>query len=355
MLVCPGQSSASRPEELQSEIKARQEQLTRHQMTVDKLSQQEREVYSRLARAEERLNAISRDLESQENRLEELVSREAELASEYEILSREKDATREELAALMDNMWPIFLQSQGKGMAKLMEWPDLDREMTWLRAIYREAENTYSLLQDQSAELASSLVRLDIMKDEYQSGLSQVNTTKNRLLNEKLSFLGELREIRAKRLADQEIVDEILDIIDALNYQLTVSTHREFESLKGFLLWPATGKLTDSYSPSGNPPHNGLSISLEENQPVRAISWGQVMHNDTLRGFGRVVILYHGNNYYTLYAYLSESSTQIGQEVEKGETIGLAGYYPKINSHGIYFELRFKQKAINPIPWLEKS
>lgn len=348
----PDCSQASMPDELQSEIEARQQQLTKHQVTIERLSRQERETYSKVAQVEDRLNEISERLASQENELESIVSREAETARNYRELSEEMSETRKELAGLLENIWPIFLESQGKGLAEIMQWSDLDREMTWLRAIYSEAEKAYSRLQAQSAELASNLIRLQMMKDDYQANLAQVNTTKNQLLDKKLTFLRELQEIRAKRLAGEEMISEIIDVIDSLNYKLSTTTHRKFESFKGHLAWPATGRLVSYFSPSDSPPHNGLSIALEENSPVKAISWGKIVHNDTLRGFGRVVIIFHGDNYYSLYAYLSDSNYAIGQEVEKGEIIGRAGYYPQINSHGMYFELRFKQKPINPVSWL---
>jgi murein hydrolase activator len=341
---------------LESEIEARQEELTIHQRAIDRLSQQEREVYSMLAKAEDRLDEISKTLQAREKKLADILSRELAITSQYENLALEKAKTQKKLTGLLENIWPIFLESQGKGLSEMMEWSDLEREMTWLRAIYHEAEKTYALLQDQSENLVSTLKELQAMKNEFQEGLRQVNKTKDQLLNEKLNFLKQLQDIRAQRLAGEEMISEIIEVIDSLSYQMSAVTteKREFEELKGRLIWPAAGSLVSSFSPSGDPPHNGLSISLNDNSPVQAISWGKVMHNDTLRGFGRVVILFHGNNYYTLYAYLSESNLQIGQEVEKGEPIGNAGYYPQIKNHGIYFELRFKQKAINPIPWLEK-
>ncbi|WP_028574861.1 murein hydrolase activator EnvC family protein [Desulfonatronovibrio hydrogenovorans] len=355
VLFWPVWSLAERPGSIQSEIEARQDQLERQQRAIDRLSQQEREAYSRLARAEDRLDKINNELEAQEGELREILSQEAQLAARYNDLVREKSETQKKLAEILEDIWPIFLESQGRGLGHIQQWTDLDRQMTWLRAFYLEAEEIYSLLQEQSGELASNLAGLQILKASYQDKLAQVNRTKDRMLGEKLSFLNELQEIRAQRLAGEEMIDQILDVIDSLNYQLRAVTEREFEGLKGHLSWPVHGDLVATYQPSSEPPHNGLSISVPENSPIRAISWGKVVHNDTLRGFGRVVIIFHGADYYTLYAYLSESNLQIGQEVEKDEVIGRAGYYPQINAHGIYFELRFRQKAINPVPWLAKS
>ena len=81
---------------------------------------------------------------------------------------------------------------------------------------------------------------------------------------------------------------------------------------------------------------------------------GKVVHNDVLRGFGTVLILQHGDDYYSLYAFLGNSPLQVGQDVAGRQQLGTVGYYPAIRGPGLYFELRFKQKAINPEQWLSR-
>jgi septal ring factor EnvC (AmiA/AmiB activator) len=125
--------------------------------------------------------------------------------------------------------------------------------------------------------------------------------------------------------------------------------------LQGHLPWPGHGKVVASFNPGAAPPVRGIGIEVDRKQPVQAVSWGKVVHNDQLRGFGRVVILYHGDDYYTLYAFLANSPLRMGQKVEKGETIGTTGFYPPANGPGLYFELRFGQKAVNPMDWLASS
>ncbi|MFN2268337.1 MAG: murein hydrolase activator EnvC [Desulfonatronovibrio sp.] len=347
--------ASAQQESIQSEIESRQEELIRQKRVIEKLSQKERQVYSRLAKAEDRLDKIAQDIRSQEDKLQSILKKEAEIARTYDKISAEKSATQEKLSTLLQNIWPIFLESQSRSGLEAMEWMDLDRRMTWLKAIYNQAEDTYSLLQVQAGKQAANLARLHTIKDDYKASLNQINKSKDQLLSEKLAFLEELQEVRAQRLAGEDMISEIMDVIKSLNYQMQAVSERNFEALKGHLPWPADGKLVSSYNPSANPPHNGLSISIGNSSRVKAISWGKVVHNGTLRGFGRVVILFHGKDYYTLYAYLSDSNLQIGQEVEKGEAIGTAGYYPKLSTDGVYFELRFKQKAINPVPWLTES
>ena len=351
-IMLPGPAPASHPEDIESEIESRREEVSEHKRTLERLSSREREVYSRLAATEDRLDEISQELQSQEQELARLQAREAEIFQEYQNLSRERDKTRARAGAILTDLWPIYLESRSQGLAEMQDWAQMDRHIQWLRTLHQEMNTTLARLQKQTRQITSRLAELQSAKDDFQDQLGDVNALKNRLLEKKLEFVRELQEIRAEKLAREEMVEEIMDVIESLNYRLKVVTERDFEELKGHLPWPARGQVKASYSPSGSPPHNGMSISLEEHAPVRAISWGKVVHNDTLRGFGRVVIIFHGDDYYSLYAYLSESNVSIGQDVEQGETIGRAGYYPEINTYGIYFELRFRQKAINPADWL---
>jgi len=355
MMLSPRPAPASHPEDIESEIESRREEVSEHRRTLERLSSREREVYSRLAETEDRLDAISLELQGQEEKLVQLQAREANIFQEYQDLSRERDKTRARAQEILADLWPIYLESRSQGLAEMQDWAQMDRQIQWLRAIHQEMNITLARLQDQTRQVTTRLAELQSAKEEFEKQLGEVNALKDRLLEKKLGFVQELQEIRAEKLAREEMVEEIMDVIESLNYRLKVVTERDFAELKGHLPWPARGEVKASYSPSDSPPHNGMSISLEEHAPVRAISWGKVVHNDTLRGFGRVVIIFHGDDYYSLYAYLSESNVAIGQDVEQGETIGKAGYYPEINTYGIYFELRLKQKPINPADWLSKS
>jgi septal ring factor EnvC (AmiA/AmiB activator) len=56
-----------------------------------------------------------------------------------------------------------------------------------------------------------------------------------------------------------------------------------------------------------------------------------------------------------VYAFLSEITVNLGQNVVRGQRMGLAGYYPAIKGNGLYFELRYRQNAVNPEGWFETT
>lgn len=91
----------------------------------------------------------------------------------------------------------------------------------------------------------------------------------------------------------------------------------------------------------------GLEFRSREGSPVLAITKGVVKHVGRMPGFGTIVLLDHGERYYSLYGRLSDVSAEVGKIVEKGAQIANAS--PK-DSKGrtFYFEIRSSGNPVNP-------
>ena len=69
-------------------------------------------------------------------------------------------------------------------------------------------------------------------------------------------------------------------------------------------------------------------------------------------GYGEIVILNHGDGYYTLYAHLSDILVQQGAAVEPGQNIGRVGDTGSLKGTVLHFEVRKGGSALNPQDWL---
>ncbi|MDH3775362.1 MAG: peptidoglycan DD-metalloendopeptidase family protein, partial [Deltaproteobacteria bacterium] len=132
-----------------------------------------------------------------------------------------------------------------------------------------------------------------------------------------------------------------------------------FASKEGALPYPVQGKIMSRFGPKQHKKFgtkirsNGIEIATEPLSPVVAVYGGQVLYSEWVKGYGKVIIIDHGDKYYTLTAHLAEVLKQTGATVESGEIIGYAGYSPIEQSGGkVYFEIRHLGKAINPEAWL---
>ncbi|MCM3132929.1 peptidoglycan DD-metalloendopeptidase family protein [Paenibacillus polysaccharolyticus] len=104
--------------------------------------------------------------------------------------------------------------------------------------------------------------------------------------------------------------------------------------------------------------HKGIDLDLAMNDSVYAVWAGTVVTASTLRGYGKVVYVNHGNGWQTRYAHLNKISVSVGDKVNAGGLVGLGGNTGRSISSGggdgthLHFEVRFNDVPQNPEPYL---
>ena len=99
---------------------------------------------------------------------------------------------------------------------------------------------------------------------------------------------------------------------------------------------------------------NGMDIRADAGAPVQAVADGRVVHTGWLRGFGRMVIVDHGDGHHTLMAHLQSVTVQKSDVVKRGQTIGFVGDTESENGPKLYFELRVNGRPHDPAPFLRR-
>jgi septal ring factor EnvC (AmiA/AmiB activator) len=100
--------------------------------------------------------------------------------------------------------------------------------------------------------------------------------------------------------------------------------------------------------------HTGLALAAARGQPVKAVHGGVVAFSDWFKGYGILVIIDHGEAYYTLYAHLDQALVHKGDPVRAGQALGLAGETGSLEGPFLYFEVRKGAEPLDPIPWLAR-
>lgn len=347
--VCKASTVSGRVEQ---SLQEHQRAAKAHEEVLAGLSAQERRLFGNLQEVEAKLRKAAASVSELEMELDALRREEKRIHEDYRRLDAARNQTSEELRALLAVLWPVHVRGFENSVHDLSSWAEADRQFTWLSRVYGLVRNRLDLLRQQGRKLALAQSQAEKSAAQVQDQLELVDAAKDEYLTRKLVFLRRVQEVRAQKVSTEQQVQEILKSIADLNYQLKALTTKKITEFQGQLPWPGQGRLVEGFRPRANPPHPGISLQMPESEPVSTVSWGKVVHSNVLRGFGRVVIVYHGEDYYSLYAFLSEVSVEVGQKVEKDEQIGLAGYYPKVDGPGLYFELRFHQNPVNPERWL---
>lgn len=127
-----------------------------------------------------------------------------------------------------------------------------------------------------------------------------------------------------------------------------------FLARKGALAFPVTGKIVHAFGRKYDPKtslytfHKGIDIQASPAEPVKAVYPGKVVYSGRIGGYGQLLILDHGDQYYSLVGQLGEVRKKEGDEVKEGEVIGLSA----LDNTPVYFEIRQRHIAVNPVPWL---
>ena len=120
--------------------------------------------------------------------------------------------------------------------------------------------------------------------------------------------------------------------------------------LRGIM--PASGNIIGRFGtarPSGGT-WRGIFIATAPT-PVRSIAAGTVVYTANQAGYGNMMIIDHGNGYMSVYAGLSAIHAGNGSRVNAGQNIATSGTLPA-GEQGLYLELRYRNKIMNPLVWL---
>jgi len=120
-------------------------------------------------------------------------------------------------------------------------------------------------------------------------------------------------------------------------------------------IWPLTGWISSAYGNRSDPfnggPdfHGGVDIYAESGQPVGATADGTVVSARYSGNYGNLVTIDHGFGIGTRYGHLSRFAVFEGQQVRRGEVVGLVGSTGRSTSPHLHYEITLDGRPANPL------
>ena len=295
--------------------------------------------------------------------------------AEIETVNTEMTATRESLKKQKDWLTRKLRIMQRYGYAGdmvmlLMSAKDISQTMRvwkYLEALTRYEHDILASYRANLKALDEKSEKLRLLKAEFAKNTDNVKAKESEMVDrkrEKELILSSVRNDRAshqKMLAElKETAQKLLEIIRESSRTDTYEA-KGFSRLKGSLPWPAEGKVAIPYGSQRDPQfdtpvfRNGVHIQTNASADARAVYTGKVIFAEWFKGFGQLVIVNHGSGYHTLYGNLSEIFSRVGDIIKENQVIGKVGTSGILNAPGLYFEIRYKGKPLDPIQWLKKK
>lgn len=206
----------------------------------------------------------------------------------------------------------------------------------------------------QLASLRQKQLRLKNEMEKERQEMMQLTKMKEDLLlrvrKDKNSLSRQLTDLqgRAKR------IDGLIRNFEATRNRQPSAPGTLFSGQKGQLSWPVNGRVRIPFGNSRHPdlgtPYqsHGIEIEVSGDFPVKSVWSGKVVFANAFKGYNNLLIIDHGDSYYTLYAQTASLTCKVGDKIQQGQVVaqtdGSTGRF--------YFEIRKGGTPLDPKNWL---
>ena len=343
--------------------------LDEHRKAFESISLKEKEVLDGLNGIDALLNDTRLHAADISTQIQAIEVRVKEIEERREILIKEMDENKACVKYRLQALYRIKMANNNK----FRRMPDSVFDfIISQRSLEKILDHDLSLLYDQfnrQKELNNLAHELEDKKKsslKLNAGLREQINIIEQNREERNLILKEIREKKSLRAAAMESLKnaahKLRQHMRTMEDLPEVSEHGgSFEALFGSLEMPVQGSIISKFGSEKNGDYtsftfqSGIDIKVERGEPVKSVFRGNVAYADWLNGYGNLIIINHGDSYYTLYAHVEEMFKKRGELVGTGEVIATAGDTGSINGLCLHFEIRHHDKPVDPLKWLKKG
>jgi murein DD-endopeptidase MepM/ murein hydrolase activator NlpD len=229
------------------------------------------------------------------------------------------------------------------------------------KKLLRDLRHKVQELDQQKKELAYQRSQIQATIQNIQGYQYQISRSieADRALKKKLQ-----NDVRYYQRAEEELLAESYRIQSQIRSLIARSPSRgaKVAGSTGIFAMPVSGRLSSPFGYRFHPiarvrrMHTGQDFAVGHGTPIRAADGGEVIYAGWRGGYGKVVMVNHGNrggrNIVTLYAHMSSISVGTGQNVRKGQTVGAVGSTGFSTGPHLHFEVRENGAPVDPRRYL---
>jgi septal ring factor EnvC (AmiA/AmiB activator) len=371
----------SPPEGRQNQVdalKKRKQHISREiekgKKEVEAFTRKESDVIRRLNQVDMALNESKKRTAALRKEIAVLSTQIDESTKASEALKKRIRANEEYVAKRLVAMYKMNWLGKFHLLASAESMHEFIQRKAALERILSYDEKIRRDLVKNQIELKKVLVRLETHK-ALKSARAADYKKQTELTSQELSMRKKLlSDIRSQKKLELAAIDALTQSADELDRKIqSISTimnsagrdgnipQSPFSAHKGLLIMPVEGKIINLFGPYKNPKYNitnfrsGIDIEADNGEPIRAVYSGKILFSSWFKGYGNMIIIDHGKNYYTVYAHVEEAFKAKGDVVETGEVIATVGDTGSMAGAKLYFEVRHHGKPVDPLEWLKNG
>ena len=362
-------------------LQQKQRQLREERAKAAEARRREASLLAELEETEKRLAEKRRQVALLDTRIRRAQSDIATLQAEIGRLETQRGGQEEALARRLRAMYK--LEAQGGVLPLVLSGRDPVAQAVRLRHLATLAAVDARTIREYrvtSEGLEERRVRIEARRKELSALRAEADTERAEADREAGKRRGLLAKVKDERAYHDRMIVELSEAtrrLEAFIRDLQARQRRAARApersrpapgdigpgvglgaLRGRLVWPADGKVVGEFGAQVHPRfgtktfRNGIDIEVAEGTNIVVVYPGHVMYTGWFRGYGNLIIVDHGHDYYTLYAHAADIRVAEGDDVKQGQIIGTVGDTGSLQGPRLYFEVRHQGKPQDPAQWL---
>ncbi|OQA55382.1 MAG: Murein hydrolase activator EnvC precursor [Candidatus Atribacteria bacterium ADurb.Bin276] len=370
--------------DIESEINAQLKELEKMKSEQAKLDQElkklektQKNIAAEIQNIENKIEKLEKDITTSRNRILQLEKDRAHLRKDIEGLSQDISSSKTKISQAMVrayknnvnfDFWSVFLGSSDPSEVE-EQWylfqKYSDHEMSNISKYLNKRQNLQNKLKEieQKIRLEAVLKEKLVLEEKNVKKLEETRKTLlNQLLVDKKKFQSSLSELLAAQKNVTNLISQMQKELKKSRESTSASTKNLPPVKMGRFFWPVSGgKVIKNFGMSKDPVYQiqvfnpGIDIATSRGDNVYAAQDGVVLLARSIRGYGKTILIDHGQDVVTMYAFLDSIKVNPGDMVKGGQMIGLVGETGLTNVPAVHFEVRVGANAQedNPLKWLK--
>jgi len=348
------------------ELSQIKQDINRKKSEKEKLQKQERKFKKELNRITEAISSTEKQLKKINNEIAASEKKLAAASEKYMCADREKNSVNSR----------IQKQYCEYAKRKLVSYYDSPLEFKMRELLirddsykYRDAKNRENAAQRDVEKYNKAKKELTDLKNKQQNLVSknkQLQKEKNELLKTTEGKRMEAeREIQALNESARAL-SKLIEKLSAVSKKVEIAASKKKQTSirsasntrKNNLPWPAAGQVILNYGKNKHPEldtniiSNGIKIKTQNNAIIQSVEGGKIAFVGEFRSYGKMIIIDHKGEFFSVYAQLSEILVKEEDTVARGMTIAKTG---EGDSSVLYFEIRQGNIPEDPRLWLKEK
>ncbi len=344
--------------------------------------------------AQQRLRQIREELREKRQQLTSARREERRALADLVAIDRRRESTEARLRGLERDLRETRARAASTAAALAETRARVDRERERvngrLRDIYKWGRGGYLEFFLDAADFSELVTRTHflgaVMRADarllaaYEADVAEYGRLYDELTGEQERTARLIEETRARRVEltgdarakttllnriqrERSLYEQVVEDLERTDRELVALIRRLQAGRPGAapslrfrnMLLPTRGRFSSGFGMRRHPifgvrrMHSGVDIAAPRGSPVLAAADGTVAYAGWFGGYGKIVILDHGEGVSTLYAHLSSILTQEGRQVRRGQLIGRVGSTGYSTGPHAHFEVRYNGVPVNPL------